>query len=136
MIVHKHECSKYKCNLYQTNDDILILDIFYDNSEKYEIKIYYHDNIINITKFKIHENYYYINDSDCWWRHGFDVCEKEEEEIDCIKINFNKIFPILKDYSIYNAEKRKNITMVTFMRKNLLKQFSPQIDENKIYIRW
>jgi len=119
-----------------TNDDILILDIFYDNPKKHKIKISYHDNIISITRYKIHENYYYIDDSDGWWRHGFDVCEKEKEKIDCIEINFNKIFPILKDYSIYNAEKRKSITMVTFIKQNLLKEFSPQIDENKIYIRW
>jgi hypothetical protein len=136
MIVHKYESSKYKCNLYHTNDDILILDIFYDNAEKYEIKIYYHDNIIRITKFRIHENYYYIDDSDGWWKHGFDVCEKEEEEIDSIKINLNKIFPMLKNYSIYNAEKRKKITMVTLIKKNLLKEYSAQIDENKISIKW
>lgn len=137
MKVHKYESSKYKCNLYHTNDDILILDIFYDNPKKYKIKISYYNNIISITRFKIHENYYYIDDdSDGWWRHGFDVCEKEKEKIDCIEINFNKIFPMLKDYSIYNAEKRKSITMVTFIKQNLLKEFSPQIDENKILIKW
>ncbi len=128
MKVHKYESLKYKCNLYQTSNEILILDIFFDNPKKYRIYLSYDNNILCYRRFKIHEEYYRIG--------GFDVREENEGLIDVTKINLNKIFPVLKDYNIYNAEHKKNIIMVTLIKKDLLKEYSAQIDENKILIRW
>jgi hypothetical protein len=126
-----YECNEYASRLYISNNDVLLLDIFINNPEKYRIYLSYNNNILYYRRFKIHEEYYRIGD----WK-GFDVREENEELIDVTKINLNKIFPVLRNYDIYNAEHKKNIIMVGLMKKDLLKEYSAQIDENKISIRW
>jgi hypothetical protein len=126
-----YESKEYKLRLYMSNIDVLLLDIFINNPEKYRIYLSYNNNILYYRRFKIHEEYYRIGD----WK-GFDVREENEELIDVTKINFNKIFPVLRNYDIYNAEHKINIIMITLMKKDLLKEYSAQIDENKISIRW
>jgi hypothetical protein len=126
-----HECNEYKSRLYMSNIDVFLLDIFINNPQKYRIKLFYDNNILRYSRYKIYENYYHIGD----WK-GFDVREENEELIDVTKINLNKIFPVLQNYDIYNAEHKKNIIMVTLMQKDYLKEYSAQIDENKINIKW
>ena len=132
MIVQKYECdNQYKINLYKNNDDILLLDVFVDNKEKHIIKLAsYTDNIIRYHKYKMYYKYFMEH-----WKLGYD-CEEAYKKIDSIKINLNKIFPSLKDYNIYNGECIKNLISVTLIKKDLLREFSPQIDENKILLRW
>jgi hypothetical protein len=126
-----YESKEYKLRLYISSDNVLLLDIFINNPEKYRIYLSYNNNILYYRRFKIHEEYYRIGD----WK-GFDVREENEELIDVTKINLNKIFTVLQNYDIYNAEHKKNIIMVGLMKKDLLKEYSAQIDENKISIRW
>jgi hypothetical protein len=114
-----------------SNIDVFLLDIFINNPEKYRIKLSYDNNILRYSRYKIHEEYYRIGD----WK-GFDVREENEELIDYVKINLNKIFTVLQNYDIYNAEHKKNIIMVALMKKDLLKEYTYQIDENKINIKW
>lgn len=132
MITEKHECdNQYKINLYKNNDDILLLDVFVDNKEKHIIKLAsYTDNIIRYDKYKILIIHFMEH-----WKLGHD-CEKAYKKIDSIKINLNKIFPSLKDYNIYNGDCIKNLISITLIKKDLLREFSPQIDENKILLRW
>lgn len=126
-----YEFKEYKLRLYMSSDNVLLLDIFINNPEKYRIYLSYNNNILYYRRFKVHEEYYHIGD----WK-GFDVREENEELIDVTKINLNKIFPVLQNYDIYNAEHKKNIIMVALMKKDLLKEFTYQIDENKINIKW
>jgi hypothetical protein len=123
-----HESKKYKLRLYMSNIDIILLDIFIHNPKKYKIYLSYDNNILCYTRFKMHKEYYHID--------GFDVHEENEKFIDDTKLNLNKIFPVLQNYDIYNAENKINIIMVTLTKKDLLKEYTYQIDENKINIKW
>lgn len=126
-----YECVDYKCRLYKANDDILLLDIFINNIDKYIIKLSsYIDNIIIYGKYKIYYKYYQEH-PELGWDH-----EKAFEKVDSIKINLNNIFLMLKDYDIYNGDCRKNLISATLIRKGLLKEFTPQIDESKINLKW
>jgi hypothetical protein len=119
-----YECVDYKCRLYKTNDDILLLDIFINNKEKHNISISYSNDILICCTYKIKE---------IW--HRDDVCEKFEEQKHYIRISINEIFHI-PDFCIYTAGVVKNIISVTYLQKELLKEFTPQIDESKINLKW
>ena len=124
MQTETYECVDYKCRLYKTNDDILLLDIFINNKEKHNISISYSNDILICCTYKIKE---------IW--HRDDVCEKFEEEKHYIKISINEIFYI-SDFCIFTAGVVKNIISVTYVQKELLKEFTPQIDESKINLKW
>lgn len=132
MIVEKYECAnKYKINLYKTNDDILLLDVFVENKEKCIIKLAsYADNKIKYDKYKMYYKYFMEH-----WKLGYD-CEQAYKKIDSIKINLNKIFPSLKDYTIYNGNCKNSLISITLIKRDLLRDYTAQIDENKIFIRW
>jgi hypothetical protein len=119
-----YESINYKCRLYEVSKDILLLDIFVNNKEKHKISISYSNNILTYNTYKIKE---------IW--HRDDVCEKIEEEKHFIRIPINEIFYI-PDFCIYTAGLVKNIISVTLMNKELLKEFTSQIDENKFNIKW
>ena len=119
-----YECTHYKCRLYESNKDILLLDIFVNKKEKHNISISYSNNILIYNTYKIKE---------IW--HRDDVCEKIEEEKHFIRIPIDEIFYI-PDFCIYTAGLVKNIISVTLMNKELLKEFTSQIDENKFNIKY
>ena len=119
-----YECINYKCRLYEASDDILLLDIFVNKKEKHKISISYSNNILIYNTYIIKE---------IW--HRDDVCEKFEEEKHFIRIPINEIFYI-PDFCIYTAGLVKNIISVTLMNKELLKEFTSQIDESKINLKW
>jgi hypothetical protein len=124
MRTETYECVDYKCRLYKTSDDILLLDIFINNKEKHNISISYSNDILICCTYKIKKIY-----------HRDDVCEKFEEEKHYIKISINEIFYI-SDFCIFTAGVVKNIISVTYVQKELLKEFTPQIDESKINLKW
>ena len=124
MQTETYQCVDYKCRLYKTNEDILLLDIFVNKKEKHNISISYSGNILIYRTYKIKE---------IW--HEDDVCEKIEEQKHYIRIPINEIFYI-PDFCIYTAGLVKNIISVTLINKEFLKEFTPQIDENKINIKW
>lgn len=127
MKTETYECLDYNCRLYNTSDDILLLDIFINNKDKHIIKLSsYDDNIIRYDKYKIYYKYYYMG-----YKLGYD-CDEAIKKIDSIKIKLNKIFPILKDYDIYNGDCKENLISVTLIKKGLLNEFTAQIDENLI----
>ena len=119
-----YECINYKCRLYEVSKDILLLDIFVNNKEKHKVSISYSNNILIYNTYIIKE---------IW--HRDDVCEKIEEEKHFIRIPINEIFYI-PDFCIYTAGLVKNIISVTLINKELLKEFTPQIDESKINLKW
>lgn len=129
MQTQTYECKDYKCRLYMSNIDILLLDIFINNKEKYKISMSYIDNIITYYAYKIIYNY--IEDSNDHWKFGWHQIQ-EEEQIYTIKINLNELYSILKNYNIYNGDCKQNLISITLIDKDLLKQFTPQIDENQI----
>jgi hypothetical protein len=124
MQTETYECVDYKCRLYKASDDILLLDIFVNKKEKHKISLSYSDAILICCTYIIKE---------IW--HRDDVCEKIEEQKHYIRILINEIFYI-PDFCIYTAGLVKNLISVTLIRKGLLKEFTPQIDENKINIKW
>lgn len=124
MQTETYECVDYKCRLYKTNDDILLLDIFVNKKEKHNISISYSNDILICYTYKIKEIL-----------HRDDVCEKFEEQKHYIRISINEIFYI-PDFCIYTAGVVKNIISVTCVQKELLKEFTPQIDESKINLKW
>lgn len=131
MTTETYECVEYKSRLYKTTDDILLLDIFINNKEKHIIKLSsYVDNIIRYDKYKIYYKYYYMG-----YKLGYDY-DEDIKKIDSIKIKLNKIFPILKDYDIYNGDCKKNLISLTLIKKGLLNEFTAQIDEDKILLKW
>jgi len=119
-----YESKYYKCRLYEVSKDILLLDIFVNKKEKHRISISYSNNILTYNTYKIKE---------IW--HRDDVCEKIEEEKHFIRIPINDIFYI-PDFCIYTAGIVKNIISVTLIDKELLKEYTVQIDENKINLKW
>lgn len=129
-----YECINYKCRLYESNKDILLLDIFVNKKEKHNISISYSNNILIYSTYKIKEIWHRVPD-DSSWKYGYDVCEKFEEQKHYIRIPINEIFYI-PDFCIYTAGLVKNIISVTLINKELLKEFTPQIDESKINIKW
>ncbi len=124
MRTETYECVDYKCRLYKTSYDILLLDIFVNKKEKHKISISYSDNILIYSTYKIKE---------IW--HKDDVCEKFEENKHFVRIPINEIF-IIPDFYIFTAGHVKNLISVTLINKELLKEFTPQIDENKINLKW
>jgi hypothetical protein len=140
MIVEKYECAnKYKINLYKTNDDILLLDVFVENKKKHKIKLLYYDNNkLYYYRYKLHRNVYSVDDPEYpdSWKLSFDVAEETEEKIDDCEIYLNKIFHVLQDYTIYNGNCKNSLISITLIKKDLLREFSPQIDENKILLKW
>lgn len=129
MQTKSYECLDYKSRLYETNKDILLLDIFVNNKEKYKISFSYNDMILRYFRYKLIKISHYDASED------YDYEENFEEQKDFVKININKIFNI-HDFCIFNAGLIKNIISVTLVNKNLLKEFTPQIDENKINLKW
>lgn len=124
MQTETYECVDYKCRLYKTSDDILLLDIFVNKKEKHNISISYSNNILICCTYKIKKI-----------MHRDDVCEIIEEQKHYIRICINEIFYI-PDFCIYTAGLVKNIISVTLINKELLKEFTPQIDEDKINLKW
>jgi hypothetical protein len=124
MTTKTYECMYYKCRLYEVSKDILLLDIFVNKKEKHKISISYSNNILIYNTYKIKE---------IW--HRDDVCEKFEEEKHFVRIPINEIFYI-PDFCIYTAGIVKNIISVTLIDKELLKEYTVQIDENKINLKW
>jgi hypothetical protein len=92
----------------------------------------YYDNILNYKKYKIKYKYYYVSE-----KYGYDS-EQYQEKVDSTKINFNKIFPIFEDYYVYSADIKNDFNLIsaTLAKKGLLKEFTPQIDESKINLKW
>ncbi len=131
MKTETYECVEYKSRLYKPTDDILLLDIFVNNKEKHIIKLSScKDNIIRYDKYKIYYKYYYMG-----YKLGYD-CDEAIKKINSIEINLNKIFPIIKDYNTYNGDCKKNLISITLIRKGLLDEFTAQIDESKINLKW
>ena len=124
MKTETHECVYYKCRLYKASDDILLLDIFVNKKEKHKISISYSDNILIYCTYKIKE---------IW--HRDDVCEKFEENKHFVRIPINEIF-IIPDFYIFTAGLVKNIISVTLINKELLREFTAQMDESKINLKW
>jgi len=124
MTTETYECVDYKCRLYIASDDILLLDIFVNKKEKHKISISYNDNILIYCTYKIKE---------IW--HRDDVCEKFEENKHFVRIPINEIF-IIPDFCIFTAGHVKNLISVTLINKELLREFTPQIDESKINLKW
>ena len=142
MQTETYECLDYKSRLYKTNDDILLLDIFINNKEKCKISINYYENILYYKLYKINKIWHTVyDDGQDSWKFPYHIPEKIENLKHSVEINFNKIYPMLNDYDIYNAERykkdyQKNLISVTLIRKGLLKEFTAQIDEDKINIKW
>lgn len=131
MQTETYECVEYKSRLYKTTDEILLLDIFVNNKEKHIIKLSScKDNIITYDKYKTYYKYYYMG-----YKLGYDY-DEDIKKIDSIKIKLNKIFTILKDYDTYNGDCKKNLISLTLIKKGLLNEFTAQIDEDKINIKW
>lgn len=128
-----YECNEYASRLYISNNDVLLLDIFVKNPEKNRIKIISKlDNVLQYKHYKTQTNYYNDNNGG----YSQDVVINKYN----VTIKLNDIYPILENYNIYNAECQDYINsctiLVTLFKKDLLKEFTYQIDENKISIRW
>ena len=124
MTTETYECVDYKCRLYIASDDILLLDIFVNKKEKHKISISYSDNILIYCTYQIKE---------IW--HRDDVCEKFEENKHFVRIPINEIF-IIPDFYIFTAGLVKNIISVTLINKEFLREFTAQMDESKINLKW
>jgi hypothetical protein len=129
MNTQTYECEDYNIRLYETNKDIILLDIFINNKNKYKVSMSYYDNIINYYTYKTISNY--VEDDNAHWRYKW-IKEEHEERIDQIKINLNELFQFLHEYYIYSADYKRNIISTTLIKKDLLKEFTMQIDENII----
>jgi hypothetical protein len=121
-----YECNEYTSRLYISNNDVLLLDIFVKNPEKNRIKIISKlDNVLQYKHYKTQTNYY--NDSNGGYSQDVDINKYN------VTIKLNDIYPILENYNIYNAECEDYINsctiLVTLFKKDLLKEFTYQIDE-------
>jgi len=121
-----YECNEYTSRLYISNNDVLLLDIFVKNPEKNRIKIISKlDNVLQYKHYKTQTNYY--NDSNGGYSQDVDINKYN------VTIKLNDIYPILENYNIYNAECQDYINsctiLVTLFKKDLLKEFTYQIDE-------
>ena len=121
-----YECNEYTSRLYISNSDVLLLDIFVKNPEKNRIKIISKlDNVLQYKHYKTQTNYY--NDNNGGYSQDVDINKYN------VTIKLNDIYPILENYNIYNAECEDYINsctiLVTLFKKDLLKEFTYQIDE-------